>query len=70
MTKTEIKKTLYLEKPIASFIRIKSGLAHYITKTSDGTEIFFEVPVSDMGEGEFLSNMPAQHLNRWILAEE
>lgn len=70
MTLTEIKKALYIEKPIAKFINIKKEIAYYISELNNGEKVFFKIPVSDMGDGDFLSNMPAQHLNRWILAEE
>jgi hypothetical protein len=73
MTSTEIKKELYKQKPIAKLLYIRKGVAYYVAKIGieDGTifkskEVFFEVPVSDMGDADFTSEMDAKLLNRWL----
>lgn len=66
MEKNEIKKALYKQKKQAQLLVIKSGFACYETSLDDGTVVFFEVPVSDMGNADFLPVMEAQLLNRWI----
>lgn len=70
MTKNEIKKALYVEKPLATFIHMKKAIAFYGAGLNNGERVYFSIPVADMGEAEFLLNMPAQELNRWIVAEE
>jgi hypothetical protein len=69
MTTNEIKKALYIQKPDAFFEYIRKGNAYYKTNLLDvdGTEVIFEIPVTDMGEADFKRTMPAQELNRWIL---
>jgi len=74
MEKNEIKKLLYKQKPEAELLYIRKGVAYYNTRIStEGNPIsqtmgvFFEVPISDMGEADFLSKMPAQILSRWIV---
>lgn len=66
MTNTEIKKELYKQKPNAVFMHILKGNAHY-TADLDQKKIYFEVPVSDMGDAPFHSVMESQLLIRWIL---
>lgn len=61
----EIKKILYKEKPIAKFKMIRMEFAYYVTETSLG-EVKFVIPVSDMGEADFLPEMDAKLLIRWI----
>lgn len=61
----EIKKVLYKEKPIAKFKMIRMEFAYYVTETSLG-EIKFVIPVGDMGEADFLPEMDAKLLIRWI----
>jgi hypothetical protein len=69
MNLTEIKKELYKQKPTANLIYIRKGSAYYESKImveSEPIRIFFEVPVSDMGDADFTSVMDAKLLNRWI----
>lgn len=47
MTKLEIKKRLYKEKPNAHFNFIRKGVAYYNTELENGYTINFEVPVDD-----------------------
>lgn len=77
MTTTEIKKLLYKQKPIAELLCIRKGVAYYDAKISVESEpiiiyktIFFEIPVSDMGDADFTPQIEAQHLNRWIVNNE
>lgn len=74
MTKNEIKKALYKQKPIAHFDLIRIGVAYYSTaiENLEGEQevIQFQIPISDMGEADFESEIPANLLNRWIIAEE
>ena len=70
MTNTEIKKALYKQKPQAKFDKIRIGIAYYSTMVlDDNNEPFyvkFEVPVNDMGEADYLPEMDAKLLNRYI----
>jgi hypothetical protein len=76
MKKNEIKKALYKQKPKARLLFIRKGSAFYTARLKDGeTEesrvtVYFEVPVSDMGDAEFYDEMDAKLLNRWIVDEE
>lgn len=63
MTKTEIKKALYKEKPIATRVSIVSGFAWYETKIEAG-KLGFKIPLSEsIG---FDETIPAQLLIRWL----
>ena len=62
---TEIKKDLYKDKPKAKFEFIRKGIAYY-TAMSGRETVVFKIPISDMGDADFLPEMDAQHLNRWI----
>ena len=66
MTKDEIKKALYKQKPLADMLMVYKNEAIYETSLEDGTVLFFEVPVNDMGETRFLSKMEAHLLIRWL----
>lgn len=73
MNLTEIKKTLYKEKPVAWQINDETKtidnksvkLITYKTECSIGT-ILFTVPTNDMGDKLFDNELPAQLLIRWI----
>jgi hypothetical protein len=67
MEKNEIKKALYKQNPKATLDYIRKGNAYYFTVLEDGTRINFEVPVSDMGDADFLAHMDSKLLNRWIV---
>lgn len=71
MTNTQIKKALYKQKPTAKFDKIRIGIAYYSTMIlDDNNEPFyvnFEVPVNDMGEADYLPEMDAKLLNRYIV---
>lgn len=73
MNLIEIKKELYKQKPTAELLYIRKGVAYYDAKIKIEEEpiikyktIFFEVPVSDMGDADFTPTMDAKLLNRWL----
>ena len=70
MTTTEIKKELYKQKPVAYFQFIRMGVAYYdalIKGEHFEYTVNFQVPVSDMGDTDFHSEMDAKLLNRYIV---
>lgn len=66
MTNTEIKKNLYREKPNAHFKYIRKGIAYYYADLSE-QRVYFEIPVNDMGDADFTSEMDAKLLGRWLI---
>ena len=66
MEKNELKKLLYIHKPIATLEFIRKGIMYYTTVVND-VYINFEVPVSDTGDADFFPHMESQHLIRWII---
>lgn len=70
MNNNEIKKALYKESPTAFLKYIRMGVAYYSAniRHNDTTNmvVVFAVPVNDMGEADFTSEMEAKHLIRWI----
>lgn len=78
MTENEIKKWLYKQNPVARLTYIRKGAAYYqalieteITPIGVAGEwVNFKIPVTDMGDADFLSTMDSKHLIRWILKEE
>lgn len=72
METNEIKKTLYKQKPLAKFDCITGGVAYYKTQVDIGNielkTVTFGVPVSEMGETTFGSEMDAKLLNRYIIS--
>ena len=75
-TLVEIKKLTYKQQPKAAFKRIRMGVAYYTFpllvkgEENDG-RLFFEceIPVTDMGEADFYSEMEAKYLLRWVKPE-
>lgn len=72
MEKNDIKKALYRQNPIAEFKYIRKGKAYYNTviQSNDSTATYsvtFEVPVEDMGDADFHSEMESKLLQRWIM---
>lgn len=65
MNTTEIKKALYKQKPEAKIMYVRKGSAFYYADTKE-QRVYFEIPVSDMGEADFLPLMDAKLLIRWI----
>jgi len=66
METNEIKKSLYKEKTKATLSYIRKGTAYYVTTLFSGAKIYFEIPVSDMGDADFFPEMEAKLLIRWI----
>lgn len=68
----EIKKKIYLQKPTADLLYIRKGFVYYNTTININDNpmtvktIFFKVPVSDMGDADFLPKMQSSLLIRWI----
>ena len=67
MEKNEVKKKLYKQNPKATFNFIRKGVAYYTTEINETFQIFFEIPVIDMGDADFESTMDAKLLIRWII---
>lgn len=67
MEKNEVKKALYKQNPKATFNFIRKGVAYYTTEINETFQIFFEIPVIDMGDADFESTMDAKLLIRWIV---
>lgn len=67
MEKNEIKKKLYKQNPNAKFLFMKNGIAYYYADLPE-ERIRFQIPFSDMGEGEFGRNMDSKYLIRWIVS--
>lgn len=65
MTKDEIKKTLYKEKPIAEKGSKSSMYQYYGATLSIGMHVQFSVPLSEMGA--LSDSEPAQLLIRWLV---
>lgn len=74
MTTTEIKKALYKQKPTARFLRIKNSIARYVAKIDEGEylerEVFFSVPIDDMGDISFENEMDGKLMIRWMVESE
>jgi hypothetical protein len=69
MTKTEIKKALYKEKPTAKRGIVSSVVYNtnvYRTTLADGTDVKFSIPDSEWNSDTFQDEMPAQLLIRWL----
>ncbi len=66
MTITEIKKALYKQKPNAHIQFVRKGVVYYYTDLEE-RRVYFEVPVDDMGDADFMPTMDAKLLNRWIV---
>jgi len=62
----DVKKHFYKEKRKAFFKSIRKGIAYYESEAFGNHIINFEIPVDDMGDAEFLPEMEARHLIRWI----
>ena len=69
MTTTEIKKELYKQKPDAHLRYIRKGVAYYYSDLIE-SRVYFEVPISDMGDADFTPTMDAKLLNRWLVNSE
>jgi hypothetical protein len=66
MTKEEIKKALYREKPIAHRYAKSISNFYYCVTLKTGEKLFFTVPTKDMGDCNFGETEQAQLLIRYI----
>lgn len=66
METNDIKKALYKEKPKANLEGVTQHNIIYTTKLKNGTIILFDIPISDLGNTVFLSEMDAKLLVKWI----
>lgn len=71
MTNTErdeIKKDIYRTKPVAELLYINKDGIHYKAHVWESAyNIFFRVPLNDLGEAKWSANMPAQLLLRYLI---
>ena len=71
MELNEIKKELYMQKPIADFKMVRRGIAYYtvsiLTSNGEFAHLTFEIPVNDMGDADLLPTMDAKLLIRWLV---
>jgi hypothetical protein len=70
MEKNEVKKELYKQKPVATFEKIVGGVAYWTCEVSSEDKpisVKFSVPFSEIQDSEFLNEIPAQLLIRWII---
>ncbi len=67
MELNEIKKQLYREKPTASMVSVKKTGIVYNCPFNNEEGLFFEVPLTDIGDAIFFHSMPAQQLIRWLI---
>jgi hypothetical protein len=65
MLKTHIKKLIYKQKPQAIFKFIRMGVAYYYADL-DEYRVFFQIPISDMGDTDFKATEDAKLLLRWL----
>lgn len=69
MTLTEIKKELYKQKPKANFLKAnKTGLFYRASLPWDAVD--FLIPLSDIGDATFRSEIESQLLIRYIVTPE
>lgn len=76
MNLNDIKKEIYKQQPKAYFQFIRMGIAYYeafikerFNDMGSTINVKFEIPVNDMGNADFFSEMEAKHLIRWIVIE-
>lgn len=74
MELNEIKKALYKEKPVAIFEKLCKGIMTYrstIKKSEDeDVDVYFVIPVSDIGDASFERFMDAKLLIRYLIETE
>ena len=63
---TEIKKSIYKQNPKAILMYIRKGNCLYETVLLEGEKMHFSIPISDMGDADFFSEMDAKYLIRWL----
>lgn len=70
MEKNEIKKALYKENKKARLVGIsKDGLSYYTEVSSSPypESVGFQIPLKEIGDAKFYSEMEAKHLIRWLI---
>lgn len=71
MELNEIKKTFYKDNPYAIFIRASSVALTYRTtipgNNNEDMDVYFLIPITDIGDAIFEKMMPAKHLIRYIV---
>jgi len=77
MTLVEIKKALYRQKPLATFLHCRKIEEEvclvYGCNLENGNplpDLFFEVPVEEIGDGLFGNTIGAQLLIRYLVQPE
>jgi len=73
MNKTEIKKALYKQKPVAEFNCIIGTTLYYKTKVlfeDKSITVDFAIPVDEIGDAVFYKEMDGKLLNRYIVVKE
>lgn len=64
----EVKKDLYKEKPLAKIIRVNKDGIHYKTHVlSNAYDVYFTVPLNEIGDAKWDSQMPSQLLLRYMI---
>lgn len=67
MEKNEVIKRLYRENPKADLMYVRYAQLHYMTSISDGlVTIMFKIPMEDTKGADFLCEMEAKLLIKWI----
>jgi hypothetical protein len=71
MERNEIKKEIYKKNPTAKLMYIRKGIAKYISdlyyiEDAGINNIYFDIPVEDMRDADFLPEMQAKLLIRWL----
>jgi hypothetical protein len=69
MNANEIKKELYRNKPTAKFDYIRKGHVLYKTLLNE-EEIYFNIPIEDIGDATFYYEMESHLLIRWLVLED
>jgi len=73
MNKIEIQKALYKLKPTAKLDKIQSGKLYYSCTVDVGDyeyKVFFVIPIEELGDTSFYSEMDAKSLIRWFCPAE
>lgn len=66
MTKNEIKKELYKQKPMAKLLAVYDKFCSYETTLEDGTLVIFDIPNEEM-TWENDEDIQSQLLIRWMV---
>ena len=67
MEKNEVIKRLYKENPKANLMYVRDAQVHYMTEINDGlVTIMFKIPMEETKGADFLCEMEAKFLIKWI----